>query len=120
MVARGEVWLARDPTEGREIQKTRPCVIVSPSELHDFLGIIVVAPKTTESRPAPYRLPINFSAKRGFILLDQIRTIDKHRLAGRLGAISRHELAATLRHFAFPMRTVGLVGLWSDAGLPRS
>ena len=97
MVARGEVWLARvDPTEGREIRKTRPCLIVSPPELHDFLDTVIVAPLTTGSRPAPYRLPINFAAKQGFILLDQIRTIDKRRLTRRLGTISRREQAAAL------------------------
>jgi mRNA interferase MazF len=97
VVTRGDVWLARlDPTEGREIRKTRPCLIISPYELHDFLDIVVIAPMTTGSRPAPYRLPVNFSGKKGFILLDQIRTIDKRRLTRRLGAISRRDLSATL------------------------
>ena len=97
MVARGEVWLARlDPTEGREIRKTRPCLIISPYELHDFLDVVIIAPLTTGSRVAPYRLSINFSGRSGFILLDQIRTIDKRRLTRRLGAISQRDLAATL------------------------
>jgi mRNA interferase MazF len=97
VVARGEVWLARlDPTEGREIRKTRPCVVISPSELHDFLDVVIIAPMTTGSRPAPYRWLINFSGKKGFILLDQIRTIDKRRLTRRLGAISHRDLSATL------------------------
>ena len=97
MVARGEVWLARlDPTEGREIRKTRPCLIISPYELHDFLDVVIIAPLTTGSQPAPYRLSINFSGRSGFILLDQIRTIDKRRLTRRLGAISQRDLAATL------------------------
>jgi mRNA interferase MazF len=91
------VWLARlDPTEGREIRKTRPCLIISPYELHDFLDVVIIAPMTTGSRSAPYRLPINFSGKKGFILLDQIRTIDKRRLTRRVGAINRRELSATL------------------------
>lgn len=97
MVARGDVWLARlDPTEGREIRKTRPCLVISPPELHDFLDIVIIAPMTTGSRPAPFRLPVSFSGKRGFILLDQIRTIDKRRLTKRLGAIGRRDLSATL------------------------
>lgn len=97
MVARGEVWLARlDPTEGREIRKTRPCLIISPAELHDYLPIVMIAPMTTGSRSAPYRVPISFSGKSGFILLDQIRTIDKRRLTRRLGAISRRDLSVTL------------------------
>jgi mRNA interferase MazF len=97
VVARGDVWLARlDPTEGREIRKTRPCLVISPPELHDFLDTVIIAPMTTGSRPAPFRLPIKFSEKRGFILLDQVRTIDKRRLARRLGAIDRRDLSATL------------------------
>jgi mRNA interferase MazF len=97
VVARGDVWLARlDPTEGREIRKTRPWLVISPPELHDFLDIVIIAPMTTGSRPAPFRLPIKFSGKRGFILLDQIRTIDKRRLTRRLGAIDRRDLSATL------------------------
>lgn len=97
MVARGEVWLARlHPTEGREIRKTRPCLIISPAELHDYLPIVMIAPMTTGSRPAPYRVPISFSGKSGFILLDQIRTIDKRRLTRRLGAIGRRDLSVTL------------------------
>jgi mRNA interferase MazF len=97
VVARGDVWLARlDPTEGREIRKTRPCLVISPPELHDFLDTVIIAPMTTGSRPAPFRLPIKFSGKRGFILLDQVRTIDKRRLARRLGTIDRRDLSATL------------------------
>jgi mRNA interferase MazF len=65
-VARGEVWLAAlDPTVGSEIQKTRPCVIVSPPEMHDFLRTVTVAPMTTGNRPAPYRIPLNFAARKG-------------------------------------------------------
>jgi mRNA interferase MazF len=77
-VACGEVWLAAlDPILGSEIQKTRPCVIISPPELHDFLRTVTVAPMTTGSRPAPYRIPIRFKRKNGLILLDQIRTLDR-------------------------------------------
>jgi mRNA interferase MazF len=97
VVARGEVWLARlDPTEGREIRKTRPCLIISPPELHDYLDTVIAAPMTTGSRPAPYRLSSNFSGKSGFVLLDQIRTLDKRRLTRRLGLISQRELLAIL------------------------
>jgi len=97
VVARGEVWLTRlDPTEGREIRKTRPCLIISPPELHDYLDTVIVASITTGSRSAPYRLSINFSGKSGFVLLDQIRTLDKRRLARRLGTISQREQLAIL------------------------
>lgn len=97
MVARGEVWLTRlEPTEGREIRKTRPSLIISPPELHDYLDVAIVAPMTTGSRQAPYRLPIRFSGKQGYILLDQIRTVDKGRLIRKLGGIGPRELLATL------------------------
>ena len=87
---RGEVWLARlDPTEGREIQETRPCLVVSPPDIHDFLDIVIVAPMTTGSHPAPYRLDVVFNEKPNRILLEQIRTIDKSRLLRRLGEIDR-------------------------------
>jgi mRNA interferase MazF len=85
-VTRGEIWLtALDPTIGSEIQKTRPCVVVSPPELHDFLRTVIVAPMTTGNQPAPYRVPITFAGKRGLIVLDQIRTVDKKRLVKRVG-----------------------------------
>jgi mRNA interferase MazF len=88
MMKRGEVWLARlDPTEGREIQKTRPCVVISPPEIHDFLDVVIVAPMTTGSASAPYRIDVMFNRKQNRILLDQIRTIDKRRLLRRMGAV---------------------------------
>jgi mRNA interferase MazF len=95
--ARGDIWLvALDPTIGSEIRKTRPCVIISPPEMHDFLRTVMAAPMTTGSRPAPYRVPITFQGKDGLILLDQIRTLDKQRLARRLGAVGRATLRDTL------------------------
>ncbi|MDR3674945.1 MAG: type II toxin-antitoxin system PemK/MazF family toxin [Acidobacteriota bacterium] len=98
MVTRGEVWLvALDPTVGSEIQKTRPCVIISPPEMHDYLRTVIVAPMTTGARPAPYRIAVTFQGKRGLILLDQLRTLDKIRLVKRLGAISSATLASTLK-----------------------
>jgi mRNA interferase MazF len=87
-VRRGEIWLAAlDPTIGAEIQKTRPCVVVSPAEMHDFLRIVTVAPMTTGSYPAPYRIPLRFRGKDGLILLDQMRSLDEQRLVRRLGAV---------------------------------
>jgi mRNA interferase MazF len=72
MVTRGEVWLVcLDPTVGSEIQKTRPCVVISPPELHDYLRTIIVAPMTTGSKAAPFRVPVSFQGKTGLILLDQ-------------------------------------------------
>jgi mRNA interferase MazF len=96
-VTRGEVWLlALDPTVGSEIRKTRPGVVVSPPEMHDFLRTAIVAPMTTGNRPAPFRVPFRFQGRDGLILLDQIRTVDKRRLVKRLGAVERRTLRAAL------------------------
>jgi mRNA interferase MazF len=98
VVRRGEIWLAAlDPTVGSEIQKTRPCVIVSPSEMHDHLRTVIVAPMTTGSKPAPFRIPVTFRKKTGLILLDQVRTLDKTRLVKRMGATKDKTLSDTLR-----------------------
>lgn len=98
MVIRGEIWLVNlDPTVGSEIRKSRPCIIVSPPELHDHLRTVIVAPMTTGAGTAPFRIPITFGGKKGLILLDQIRTLDKSRLVRRLGAASKATLTATLR-----------------------
>lgn len=97
MVTRGEVWLvALDPTVGSKIRKSRPCVIVSPAEMHDHLRTAIVAPLTTGSRSAAFRIPISFQGKDGLILLDQIRTVDKLRLVRRLGTTPASTLARTL------------------------
>jgi mRNA interferase MazF len=97
VVARGEVWLvALDPTIGSEIQKTRPCVVVSPPELHDHLRTVIVAPMTTAGKSAPFRVPLTFLRKKGLILLDQIRTVDKTRLVKKAGAVSDLALSNVL------------------------
>jgi len=97
VVRRGEIWLVNlDPTVGSEIEKTRPCVIVSPAEMHDHLRTAIVAPMTTGSRPAPFRIAVSHGGKRGLILLDQMRSVDKTRLAKKLGAVSAKTLTATL------------------------
>lgn len=96
-IKRGDIWLATlDPTVGSEIQKTRPCVVISPPELHAHLRTVIVAPMTTGSRPAPFRIPVAFAGKSGLILLDQIRTLDRQRLVQRLGAVRAATLAHTL------------------------
>ena len=96
-VVRGEIWLAAlDPTIGSEIQKTRPCVIISPLEMHDYLRTVTVAPMTTGSHPAPYRIPLRFRRRNGLILLDQLRTLDRLRLVRRLGAVDAKTLSLTL------------------------
>lgn len=97
MVKRGEVWLAAlDPTIGSEIQKTRPCLIVSPDDLNAHLRTAIVAPMTTGSRPAPFRIAVRFKGKDGLILPDQIRTVDRARLVKRLGKVEAATLTAVL------------------------
>lgn len=94
---RGDIWLVNlDPTVGSEIQKTRPCVVISPSEMHDHLRTALVAPMTTKSRPAPFRIPVAHGGQKGLILLDQVRAVDKVRLVKKLGALSAKTLAQTL------------------------
>ncbi len=90
MVAkRFEVYLVGlDPTKGREIKKTRPCLIVSPNEMNEHIATVIVAPMTTRGRPYPTRVACTFQGKEGQIVLDQIRTVDKVRLVKRLGQIS--------------------------------
>jgi mRNA interferase MazF len=97
-VVRGDIWLAGlDPTIGVEIQKTRPCVIISPPDIHDYLRIVLVAPMTTGSRSAPFRVPVHFERKTGLILLDQIRALDKRRLVKRMGVVDDRTMQATFR-----------------------
>lgn len=97
MVIRGEIWLATlNPTVGSEIQKTRPCIVISPPELHDYLRTVIVAPMTTATKPAPYRIPITFAGKKGLILLDQIRTLDTARMQKKLGVVDAGTLSAAL------------------------
>jgi len=97
LVARGDIWLVSlDPTVGIEIKKSRPCVVVSPPDMHDYLRTLIVAPMTTKSRPAPFRVPLWHGGKKGLILLDQIRAVDKARLAKKMGSVSAKTLDATL------------------------
>ncbi len=94
---RGEVWLAAlDPAVGSEIQKTRPCLIVSPDELNSGLRTVLVAPMTTGGRASPFRVPVRFRGKDGLVLPDQMRAIDKARLLKRLGRVSAPTLEALL------------------------
>lgn len=79
------VLVGLDPTIGAEMKKTRPCVVLSPDEMNDWLRTVQVAPLTTNTRRYPWRVPINFQRKKGMVALDQIRTIDKRRIVKRLG-----------------------------------
>ena len=94
---RGEIWLVNlDPTIGSEIKKARPCVVISPAELNDHLRTVIVAPMTSKGFAAPFRVPVAHAGTKGLIVLDQIRAVDKVRLAKRLGAVSAKTLGATL------------------------
>ena len=80
--------ISLDPTRGSEIRKTRPCLIISPDEMNDHIRTVIVAPMTSKGRPYPSRVSCTFQDKRGQVVLDQIRTVDKTRLVRRLGTIS--------------------------------
>ena len=84
-----EVWLVSlSPTQGSEIRKTRPCLVVSPDEMNQRLRTVIVAPMTTAERSYPTRIGVKFQAKRGQVALDQIRAVDRQRLVQKLGTIS--------------------------------
>jgi mRNA interferase MazF len=98
VIKTGDIWLAQlDPTVGSQIRKTRPCVVVSPDETNAHLRTVIVAPMTTGSTPARFRIPLTFRGKAGLIVLDQIRTLDRARLVQRWGALRPPTLAATLQ-----------------------
>jgi mRNA interferase MazF len=88
-IQRFDIWLVQlDPTIGSEIRKTRPCVILSPNEMSP-LKTSIIAPMTSKGSAYPTRISLTFQGKNGFILLDQLRSIDKTRLVQRLGTISK-------------------------------
>ena len=97
VVHRGDVFLVSlDPARGDEIQKTRPCVVVSPDELNAYLRTFIVAPLTTGGYPYPFRVPRKFEGRSGHIVIDQIRTVDRERLVRRLGKLSSSTLGRIL------------------------
>ena len=81
-----------EPAIGSEINKIRPCVVISPDEMNRHLRTVVIAPMTTSSKNYPTRVEIRHENKTGWIILDQIRTIDKHRIIKELGKLSRPEV----------------------------
>lgn len=87
-VQRGDVYLVElEPTRGREIRKTRPCLVVSPDELNSYWQTLIVAPMTSGGHPYPFRVACRFERRRGHIVLDQIRSVDRERLQRRLGTL---------------------------------
>ena len=96
-VKRGNVYLVSlDPTTGREIKKTRPCVVVSPDELNEHLRTYIVAPLTTGSHKYPFRIACRFQGKSGHVVLDQIRTVDRARLVKPIGRLSARAIEQSL------------------------
>ena len=86
-----------DPTVGNEMKKTRPCVVISPKEMNKYLKTIIVAPMTTTSKPYPTRLEVLHNGMQGWIVLDQIRTIDRTRIVKILGKLSEKEVKKVKR-----------------------
>ncbi len=89
-----------DPTIGSEMQKSRPCVIVSPDEMNRHIATVIIAPLTSQGKAYPTRVPCHFQEKDGLIVLDQLRTVDKARLGKRLGRLQDDEQQAVLQTLA--------------------
>ncbi len=106
VVNRFEVYLVNlDPTIGSEIQKSRPCLVVSPNEMNHHLKTVIVAPMTTQGKAYPTRVPCGFKGKRGYVVLDQVRTVDQSRLVRRLGVLdakTTSEVLAVLQRLFAP------------------
>jgi mRNA interferase MazF len=101
VIQRFDVYLiSLDPTVGSEIQKTRPCVIVSPDELNRHIATVIIAPMTSVGRSYPTRIACHFQDKEGQVVLDQLRTVDKTRLVKRLGRLTEEEQKAVLAGLA--------------------
>ena len=93
----GDVYLVHlNPTRGREMRKTRPCVVVSPNELNAHLRTVIVAPLTTGAHRYPFRVPCRFAGNDGHIIVDQIRVAEQERLTKRLGALTEPTLRKVL------------------------
>src|SRR3990172_6944952 len=90
VISRFDIWLVTlDPARGYEIRKTRRCIVISPDEMNRHIGTMIIAPMTTKGRDYPTRVPVVSHRKKGQVVLDQIRTIDKTRLVKRLGKLDR-------------------------------
>jgi len=97
---RDQVWLVTlDSTHGSEIQKTRPCLVLSPDEMNEYLRAVIIAPMTTVTRPYPTRVGVRFQGKQGQVALDRLRAVDRQRLVRMLGKVSAktaQDVSATL------------------------
>jgi mRNA interferase MazF len=96
IIHRFDIWLVQlDPTQGSEINKTRPCIVISPDEM-SALKTVIVAPMTSKGFAFPTRIPCTFQGKKGVILLDQMRAVDKSRLIQKLGMIDKNAQMQTI------------------------
>jgi mRNA interferase MazF len=106
VIHRFDVFLiSLDPTQGSEIRKTRPCLVISPDEMNHQIRTVIIAPMTTKGRPYPSRIPCTFEGKSGQIVLDQLRTVDKTRLVHKLGTIAssvENQVLGTLQEMFAP------------------
>ena len=101
VIERFDVFLVvLDPTKGTEIQKTRPCLVLSPDEMNRHIGTVIIAPMTSRTRDYPTRIPCTFQNKSGQIVLDQIRAVDKSRLVKRLGRMDERTQQTVLNNLA--------------------
>ena len=82
-----------DPTIGSEIKKTRPCVVISPDEMNKYLQTVVIAPMTSSSKPYPTRVEVKHNKTKGWVVIDQIRTIDRQRITKVFGKLSEKEIS---------------------------
>ena len=97
VINRFEVYLINlDPTVGSEIEKTRPCLVISPDEMNHYIKTVIVAPMTTKGRSYPTRVKCQFKGREGQIALDQIRTVDNNRLIRKLGRIEKRTVDEVL------------------------
>ncbi|HKK49818.1 MAG TPA: type II toxin-antitoxin system PemK/MazF family toxin [Alkalispirochaeta sp.] len=95
---RGDVFLVDlSLSRGREIQKTRPCIVVSPDELNANMGTFIIAPLTTGGYPYPFRVACSFQGKPGHVVLDQLRTVDRGRMVKQLGTLDESSLGESLK-----------------------
>ena len=92
--------ISLDPTQGAEIKKTRPCVVISPDEMNQYIKTLIVAPMTSTIREYVTRIPVTFNEQRGSIVLDQIRTIDKSRIVRKLGTLDTKTSSLVLETLA--------------------
>ena len=98
VVKRFEVFLVNlDPTVGSEIKKTRPCLVISPDQMNQYIQTVIVAPMTTKGKSYPTRVACKFQGKQGMIVLDQIRTVDKTRLVQKVGRLDTKTQTEVLR-----------------------